>query len=68
MKIAPKYQKVKVKLNAQDFEIDSRIWSLFNAVASDKNEQCLLLASNLVSQGKSVERSLADALEKFKLV
>lgn len=68
MMAAPKRKKVMVKLNAQDFEIDSRIWELFKNIAGDKGDNCILLASDLVAQGKSPERALADTLETFKLI
>jgi hypothetical protein len=66
MKYATK--KVKVELSGQSFSVDSRIWNLFEAKASDKKTSLLTLTSEYVKEGKSIERALADALEVFKLV
>jgi hypothetical protein len=67
MKLASKRKTATVKLNAQDFHIDARIWEMFKEKAGTKGDACMLLASDLVAQGKTPERALADALDTFKL-
>lgn len=49
-------------------EIDSRILALAQKLAGDKWDVVQIQAEDLVKQGKSTERALADALEMFKLV
>lgn len=68
MKLAPRQQKVSVELNSENFEIDPRVWSLFQKLAGLRLELCMEEACKLVAQGKSPNRALADALGTFKLV
>jgi hypothetical protein len=60
--------KSTLQLGSTTYQVDSRVLDLFNKLASDKRDTCLSCAAEHVSQGKSVERALADALETFKLV
>lgn len=48
--------------------VNPRIAELVQKKAGDKLDIVLLQAEELVAQGKTMERALADALEKFKLV
>ncbi len=63
-----KAAKSTLQLGSTTYQVDSRVLNLFNKLADDKRDTCLSCAAEYISQGKSLERALADALETFKLV
>lgn len=57
-----------VRGRIEQYNVDSRVWDIFERKAGDKLKALEEAAGKLVAEGKTPERALADTLEAYRLV